>query len=137
MEFHLPEKVRLLEKLKKGQFHVPDFIYVPATDFQKENFGALEDFLGRHRESFKVIARSAHLKEEFFKSGTLDSIETYADLAGIRFARNRIIHLAETAKRLAIIRQQMAAIVSGTQNLINPSLPTCFSVSLPTHYPDY
>jgi hypothetical protein len=106
MKSQVSEKVRLLERLKKGRFNVPDFIYVPAIDFQKENFEALEAFLTRHRESYKVIARSAHPQEENFKSGTFDSLETYADLAGIQFARNRIIHLAETTKRLSIIRQQ-------------------------------
>ncbi len=95
-----------MKRLRKGKFNVPDFIYVPATDFKNETFEALEAFLRRHQESYKVIARSAHPQEEFYKSGTLDSIETYADLTGIKFARNRIIHLAETAKSLTIRRQQ-------------------------------
>lgn len=102
----LPEKARILEVLKKGGFHVPDFIYVSAEQFKKEDFGVLESFLSRHRESFKVIARSAHPQEEFFKPGTFDSLTTYADLAGIQYARKRIIDLAKTSRKLSILRQQ-------------------------------
>ena len=109
MKSTLPEKARLLERLKKGRFYVPDFIYVPAEDFRKEDFKALNHFLSKHRESFKVIARSAHPQEKFFKSGTFDSLETYADLAGIRYARKRIISLGETSHRLALLRQQRFA----------------------------
>jgi hypothetical protein len=47
----LPEKARVLESLKEGGFDVPDFIYVPATDFENENFEALEAFLDNHRQS--------------------------------------------------------------------------------------
>ena len=50
-----PEKAELLEKLKQVGFAVPDFIYLPAGDFENENFEALEKFLEKHRESFKVI----------------------------------------------------------------------------------
>ena len=106
MEAKIPEKAALLDLLKKGKFNVPDFIYVSAADFKNEKFKELEKFLDRHRESFKVIARSAHLKEEFFKGGTFDSLETYADLGGIRYARKKIINLAENAKQLSIRRQQ-------------------------------
>ncbi len=106
MESTLPEKARLLKHLKKGKFNIPDFIYVSAADFQNENFEELETFLTRHRESFKVITRSAHPKEEFFKGGTFDSMETYADLSGIKYARKKIINLAMTAKQLTIKRQQ-------------------------------
>ena len=106
METVIPEKAALLERLAKGGFNVPEFIYVSAVDFKNENFKALETFLDRHRESFKVIARSAHLKEEYFKGGTFDSLETYADLGGIQYARKKIIKLAENAKRLSIRRQQ-------------------------------
>jgi len=106
MESTLPEKARLLKHLKKGKFNIPDFIYVSAADFQNENFEELETFLSRHRESFKVITRSAHPKEEFFKGGTFDSLETYADLSGIKYARKKIINLAMTAKQLTIKRQQ-------------------------------
>jgi hypothetical protein len=95
-----------LEKLKKGEFNVPDFIYVPAEDFRNENFGKLKEFLSRHQESFKVIARSAHPLEEAFKPGTFDSLETYADVAGIQYARNRILKLGKTVSRLSILRQQ-------------------------------
>ena len=106
METIIPEKAALLKRLEKGGFNVPEFIYVSAVDFKNENFKALEAFLDRHRESFKVIARSAHLKEEFFKGGTFDSLEIYADLGGIKYARKKIINLAKTAKQLSIRRQQ-------------------------------
>ena len=106
MEAILPEKARLLKQLKEGDFNVPDFIYVCASDFKSENFDELEDFLKRHRESFKVITRSAHPDEEYFKGGTFDSLETYADLGGIQYARKKIINLATTAKQLTIKRQQ-------------------------------
>ncbi|MBW2408623.1 MAG: hypothetical protein JRF72_02420 [Deltaproteobacteria bacterium] len=106
MESALPEKARLLKLLKNGKFNIPDFIYVSASDFKSENFQGLEAFLDRHRESFKVITRSAHPQEEFFKGGTFDSLETYADLGGIKYARKKIINLARTAKQLSIKRQQ-------------------------------
>jgi hypothetical protein len=106
MEAMIPEKAALLKRLEKGGFNVPEFIYVSAADFKNKNFMALETFLDRHRESFKVIARSAHLKEEYFKGGTFDSLETYADLGGIQYARKKIIKLAGNAKQLSIRRQQ-------------------------------
>ncbi len=106
MEAKIPEKAALLSILKEGKFNIPDFIYVSAADFNNENFEALETFLGRHRDSFKIIARSAHPKEEFFKGGTFDSLETYADPGGIKYARKKIINLAENAKQLSIRRQQ-------------------------------
>ena len=106
MELPLPEKARLLERLKRGRFNVPDFTYVPATDFKNGNFKGLEDFLRNHRESYKVIARSAHPQEEYFKPGTFDSLETYADLEGIKYARKRIINLAMTSRKLTVLRQQ-------------------------------
>lgn len=106
MKTKLPEKARLLKQLQKKEFNIPDFIYVSESDFINENFEALEAFLKHHRESFKVIARSVHPEEEFFKGGTFDSLETYADLGGILYARKRIIKLAKTAKQLTIKRQQ-------------------------------
>jgi hypothetical protein len=106
MESTLPEKARLSKQLKNGQFNIPDFIYVSASDFTNENFQALEAFLDLHRESFKVITRSAHPQEAYFKGGTFDSLETYADLGGIKYARKKIINLATTAKQLTIKRQQ-------------------------------
>ncbi len=106
MSVEIPEKARLLEKLKEGGFRVPEFVYVPAKNFETGDFPELEAFLEKHRESFKVIARSAHPLERKFKGGTFDSLETYADVAGIRYARNRIIKLAKTTKRLSILRQQ-------------------------------
>ncbi len=106
MESALPEKAKLLEELKEGKFNVPDFIYVSATDFKNEKFETLKDFLRNHRESYKVIARSAHPQEEFFKPGTFDSLETYADLDGISYARKRIITLGKTSHGLTVLRQQ-------------------------------
>lgn len=106
MQTPVTQKVRLLERLREGRFNVPDFIYVPSEDFQTGNLQALKEFLNTHQGSFKVLARSAHPQEEFFKSGTFDSLETYADVAGIQYARNRIITLARTARRLSILRQQ-------------------------------
>lgn len=102
----VPEKARVLEKLKQGAFNVPDFIYLSADDFEKKRFNELEEFLKKHRESFKVMARSAHPQEEFFKGGTFDSLETYADIGGILYARKRIINFARNVKRLSILRQQ-------------------------------
>lgn len=106
MDTNLPEKARVLKRLREGGFNVPDFIFVPASDFVSENFSQLEAFLKNHRQSFKVIARSAHPQEEYFKGGTFDSLETYADLAGIQYARNRMITFANTTKKLSIRRQQ-------------------------------
>ena len=102
----LPEKAELLEKLKQGGFAVPDFIFVTPDQFETNDFSALESFLEKHRESFKVIARSAHPDEHCFKGGTFDSLETYADVGGIRYARNKMIKLAGSSKRLTIARQQ-------------------------------
>jgi hypothetical protein len=101
-----PEKTLLLEKLKEGGFNVPDFIFISAECFETKNFGDLELFLARYRESFKVIARSAHPMERYFKGGTFDSIQTYADISGIVYARNHMISSARTSKRLSILRQQ-------------------------------
>lgn len=102
----LPEKAKLLQKLRDNGFKVPDFIYVPAHEFETETFAQLEAFLDTHRESYKVIARSAHPLESEYKGGTFDSLETYADISGIKYARNKIIKIARTAKRLSIKRQQ-------------------------------
>lgn len=106
MESEIPEKEMLLKKLKKGKFNVPDFICVPSKDFKEENFTELEAYLERHKESFKVIARSSHPHEESFKGGTFDSLETYADVAGIIYARNKIINNACNYHMLSIKRQQ-------------------------------
>lgn len=107
MNSTIPEKASLLEKLQKKGFAVPDFIYVPADQFNCENFSQLDLFLENHRgESYKVIARSAHPMESDYKGGTFDSLETYADISGIKYARSRMIKLAQTAKQLSIHRQQ-------------------------------
>jgi hypothetical protein len=106
MKNKIPEKAKLLEKLKKVGFNVPEFTYVPADKFINEDFQQLDSFLDKHRESYKVIARSAHPQESKYKGGTFDSLETYADIGGIKYARNRIIKLAQTSKKLSIRRQQ-------------------------------
>jgi hypothetical protein len=106
MKTPIPEKARLLERLKQGKFNVPDFIYVPAIDFEQENFEALNAFLKKHQESFKVLARSAHPEEEHFKGGTFESLETYADLGGILYARKQMIKSVKLTKKLSILRQQ-------------------------------
>ena len=59
----IPEKARLLEKLRSEGYRVPDFIYVSAEKFETKDFKQLEFFLDTHRESYKVIARSAHPME--------------------------------------------------------------------------
>lgn len=106
MNMHQPEKVRLLEILASAGMNVPPFIYLKPEDFKEENFGDLEAFLDAHCDGFKVIARSAHIAEEEFKSGTFDSFSTYADVGGIKYARKKMIRKASTSKRLSIQRQQ-------------------------------
>jgi hypothetical protein len=103
---NVPEKARLLEKLKNGHFNVPDFIYVPPEYFINEHFTSLNTFLEKHRESFKVIARSAHPAEEFYKGGTFTSLETYADIGGVIFARKKMIKSMDSSCRLSVLRQQ-------------------------------
>ncbi len=107
MENKVPEKAKLLDKLRANGFNVPDFVYVSAQKFIDEDFDDLKAFLDVHRESYKVIARSAHPLESEYRGGTFDSLETYADVGGIVYARNRIIKLAKTAKQLSIRRQQI------------------------------
>ncbi len=102
----LPEKARLLRFLKNRRFKVPECLYVPAEKFKNEDFDELSAFLSKHQESFKIIVRSAHPLEEYYKGGTFDSLETYADVGGVIYARKKIINLARTSKRLTIKRQQ-------------------------------
>lgn len=106
MDMKIPEKARLLEILQKRGFNVPPFIHLTPEDFTNENFAALEKFLSTHCDGYKVIARSAHIEEELFKSGTFDSFGTYADVGGIKYARKKMIRKAGTTKRLSIQRQQ-------------------------------
>jgi len=106
MSTRLPEKALLLKRLKDGGFSVPDFLYVPAENFKTNDFAELEAFLENYRDSFKVIARSAHPDEEYFKGGTFDSITTYSDIGGIKYARKRMVTSSRTAKCLSIQRQQ-------------------------------
>ena len=103
----VPEKARLLEKLTAGGFNVPPFIYLTPDDFENRRFEKLEAFLAQHCGGYKVIARSAHPKEEEFKSGTFDSFGTYADVGGVQYARKKMIRMADTTKRLSIQRQQV------------------------------
>lgn len=102
----IAEKPRLLTLLQRGGFNVPPFVHLTAEDFRNENFSELKRYFGESHDTFKVIARSAHPQEHFFKGGTFDSLETYADVAGIVYARKKIITTAKTAKRLTIARQQ-------------------------------
>ena len=102
----IPEKARLLDRLRKGNFNVPGFIFVPAEDFEQERFEALTAFLEDYHDSFKVIARSGHPLEQYYKGGTFDSLETYADVGGIVYARKRMINSARSARHLSLLRQQ-------------------------------
>ena len=106
MTLEIPEKARLLKKLTEGKFNVPDFLYVPAQNFENKDFEELEVFLEKHRESYKILARSAHPMEEFYRGGTFDSLQTYADIGGVNYARKRIIKLALTTRSLSVKRQQ-------------------------------
>ncbi len=106
MASYLPEKAKLLKKLTQGRFNVPRFLYVPPGDFEKENFVKLEEFLADFCAGHKVIVRSCHDQEEYFKGGTFESLETYSDVGGIKYARNRIIKTALEEKALSILRQR-------------------------------
>ncbi len=102
----IPEKAELLQKLEKAGFQVPEFVYVTAEQFANQDYSVLNSFLDAHRESYKIIVRSAHPMESAFKGGTFESLETYADIAGIEYARKKIIKNAEINKSLSIRRQQ-------------------------------
>lgn len=102
----MPEKARLLQRLLEGGFNVPPFIYIPADDFSKDKLEGLTTFLKENCHDFKVIVRSAHPLEHHFKGGTFDSLETYADSGGIKYARLQIISRARTKRRLSLVRQQ-------------------------------
>ncbi len=106
MENNRPEKGKLLARLEAAGFNVPAFIYLTPEDFKESRFEALEAFLDKHCDGYKVIARSAHAEEERYKSGTFDSFGTYADVGGIQYARKKMIRMAGTTKRLSIKRQQ-------------------------------
>ncbi len=102
----LPEKAALLVKLAEAQFNVPFFLYMPPEDFAQERFEALEEFLGEYCAGYKVIVRSCHPQEERYKGGTFDSLETYADVGGVKYARTRIMKTVMDEKRLSLKRQQ-------------------------------
>jgi len=108
MKAQFPQKAELLIKLKQGDFNVPDFIFLAAEDFRNDNLDELKQFFSQNKNEYeyKVIVRSAHPAEEFYKGGTFDSIDTYADISGVKYARQRMIKLAKTSKRLSILRQQ-------------------------------
>jgi hypothetical protein len=106
MDMTVPEKTRLLEILQNSGFNVPPFIYLTPEDFENESFAELEAFLNAHCDGYKVIARSAHIAEEEYKSGTFDSFSTYADVGGIKYARKKMIRKTITTKHLSIQRQQ-------------------------------
>lgn len=106
---NFPEKAKLLKKLRQGDFNVPEFLFVPAENFATESFEPLTKFLESECAGHKVIVRSCHEQEEYYKGGTFDSLETYADLGGVKYARNRIIKSAIEEKRLSILRQKKFA----------------------------
>ena len=106
MRPNIPEKAKLLKRLKEKNFNVPDFVYISAEDCEKDNYAAAEDFLKNYHSSFKVVARSALTQEEYFKGGTFDSLETYADIGGIKYARKKMITSMMNSNRLSIMRQQ-------------------------------
>lgn len=102
----LPEKARLLNRLAEGGFNVPHAYYLPPEAFENEDFAGLEQFLKEHCAGHKIIVRSCHPAEEFYKGGTFDSLETYADVGGVKYARNKIMKAASEEKKLSILRQQ-------------------------------
>ncbi len=106
MEIKIPEKAQLLMRLREGGFNVPPFVYLPAEDFRRQRLDVLKAFTEQHCTDYKVIARSAHPMEDFYRGGTFESLETHADILGITYARQKIVTSARTAKRLSILRQQ-------------------------------
>ena len=62
---------------------MPPFLYMPAEDFESKDFERLKAFLKEKCDGFKVIIRSCHPAEDYYKGGTFDSLETYADLGGV------------------------------------------------------
>lgn len=106
MTTRMPEKAHLLQSLAKGGFNVPHSHYLPPEAFEKQDFAELERFLSEECGGHKIIVRSCHPAEEFYKGGTFDSLETYADVGGVKYARNKIMKAAAEEKRLSILRQQ-------------------------------
>lgn len=102
----LPEKARLLDVLRRAGFPVPPFIYLDAKSLALEDPPGLKGFLDEHAGDYKVIVRSCHPAEEFYRGGTFESLGTYADVGGVRYALKRIQRSAQTNKRLSIMRQQ-------------------------------
>jgi hypothetical protein len=74
---------------------------VPARDFEKNERRRWKPFWKTPRE-LQGDRPQRPSPGALFKGGTFDSLETYADVAGIRYARNKMIKLAEPAKRLTI-----------------------------------
>lgn len=102
-----PDKVTILQDLKAHGFKVPDFIYVPAEDLQDEHPDSLSAFLDRWKADGRVIVRSAHPLEAYYKGGTFDSLEATADPAGVRFAWRKMVRACKTTQSLSIRRQQV------------------------------
>jgi hypothetical protein len=106
MTAEIPEKARLLTELSEGGFNVPCFYYMPPEMFKREDFSGLEDFLANKCPGHKIIVRSCHPDEEFYKGGTFDSLETYSDVGGVKYALTKMIKSVMEEKQLSILRQQ-------------------------------
>jgi hypothetical protein len=106
MAAQIPEKARLLEKLSEGGFNVPEYYYLPPQVIKKGAFDGLEKFLGDECKCHKIIVRSCHPAEEFYKGGTFNSLETYADVGGVKYAYQKIVNSIFEEKELSILRQQ-------------------------------
>ena len=106
MTQQLPEKARLLHELLKGDFNVPEFFYMPSEMLANQDFGGLEEFLNEHCQGHKIIVRSCHPAEEFYRGGTFESLETYADVGGVKYAYKKILKSLTGEKALSILRQR-------------------------------
>ena len=101
----IPEKARLLDRLKQGKFNVPDFIFVPADDFKNGTFDALNAFLEDYHDSFKVIARSGHPLVVLIGGTTGTGKSTIA---------------TEVAHRLSIVRTQSSDMLREVMRMMIP-----------------
>jgi hypothetical protein len=105
-ETPLPEKARLLQRLRQGGFDVPPFLHLDAATLANGDLEELERFLEEFCQDYKVIVRSCHPLEERYKGGTFESVTTYSDVGGVRYAWKRIQKGPQTNGRLSILRQQ-------------------------------
>ena len=96
----------MLNRLHQGNFNVPDFFYMPPEAFESQDFSGLEKFLGEQCDGHKIIVRSCHPVEEFYKGGTFDSLETYSDVGGVKYAWTKIVKSLSGEKALSILRQR-------------------------------